>query len=176
MDRHAAGAWKAKFEEMEAYAAELEAKAAAQFNPLSTGLLVPDVITKVPVRAKTRSKLSDKHGSFTLQDVNGEKKKRVAEDESAADAAAAKRLKAADKKSEAETARADIVMGFEACEHACVCPSKPCAWSGWKRCPACGPKKGLCRVRVCIAARQPLALTYVRAEGDQPRFLEGPTE
>eukprot|EP00966_Prymnesium_polylepis_P330445 7386097-Prymnesium_polylepis.1 len=58
MDRHAAGAWKAKFEEMKAYAAELEAKAAAQFNPLSTGLLVPDVITKAPVRAKTRSKLT----------------------------------------------------------------------------------------------------------------------
>ena len=31
-------------------------------------------------------------------------------------------------------------------------------WAGWKRCPACGPKKGLCKVRACAAARRPLLL------------------
>ena len=30
----------------------------------------------------------------------------------------------------------------------------------WKRCPACGPKKGLCKVRACKAAREPLLLGY----------------
>ena len=58
------------------------------------------------------------------------------------------------------------MAGFEACEHACVCPSQPCAWASWKRCPACGPKKGLCKVRACAAARRPLALTYVPDQGD----------
>ena len=33
-------------------------------------------------------------------------------------------------------------------------------WAGWKRCPACGPKKGLCKVRACSAARKPLLLGY----------------
>ena len=67
---------------------------------------------------------------------------------------------------------AETVAGFEASEHACVCPSQPCVWVGWKRCPACGPKKGTCRVRTCIAARCPLALTYTPAEGDVAGLLE----
>ena len=33
-------------------------------------------------------------------------------------------------------------------------------WLGWKRCPTCGPKKGLCKVRACAAARKPLLLGY----------------
>ena len=32
--------------------------------------------------------------------------------------------------------------------------------AGWKRCPTCGPKKGLCKVRACKAAREPLMLGY----------------
>ena len=172
VDRHSAGAWKAKFEQMrkhaeelEKHAEELESKLAAQFNPLTTGLLEPDVVVKAPVRSKTRSKLSDMHGSFSMQDVSGEKQKRIAEDASATAEAAAKRQKAAEKKDESARARAEVVAGFEGCELACVCPSQPCVWSGWKRCPACGPKKGVCKVRVCVAARRPLALTYVPAEG-----------
>ena len=175
--RHTAGAWKAKFEQMKEYAEELEKKAAAQFSPLETGMLEPDVVTRqAPVRAKTKSKLSDMHGSFTMQDVSGEKQKRVAEDKSAAEEAASKRQRVTEKKDETARVRAETVAGFEACEHACVCPSQPCVWVGWKRCPACGPKKGTCRVCTCIAARCPLALTYTPAEGHVAGLLEGPTE
>ena len=30
----------------------------------------------------------------------------------------------------------------------------PCPFEKWKRCPACGPKKGLCKVRACVAVRK----------------------
>ena len=177
MRRDTAGAWQAKFEAMREYAEELEAKAAERFSPLDAGILVPDVVTKVaPLRARTKSRLSDKHGSLTMQEVSADKDERDADAAVAADEAAAKRLKSAEKKDDAARARADVVAGFEACQHACVCPSQPCAWSGWKLCPACGPKKGLCKVRACAAARRPLALTHVAAEGEVAGFLAGPTE
>ena len=35
------------------------------------------------------------------------------------------------------------------------------------RCPTCGPKKGLCKVRACAAARRPLLLGYNPAVGAQ---------
>ena len=156
---------------------ELEAKASEEFSPTAADILVPDAVTKAPARSRTKSKLSDMHGSFTLQDVRGEKKRRIAEEKAAADEAAAKRAAAEKKKSDAAQERDALVAGFEACEHGCVCPSQPCAWVSWKRCPACGPKKGVCKVRACVAARRPLALTYVAAEGDAcvtGLLLEGP--
>ena len=58
-------------------------------------------------------------------------------------------------------------------ELACVCEVTPRArmpsGSGAR---ACGPKSGLCKVRVCVAARKPLLLGYTPAVG----LLEGPKE
>ena len=158
---------------------ELDAKASEEFSPTAADILVPDAVTKAPARSRTKSKLSDMHGSFTLQDVHGEKKRRIAEEKAAADEAAAKRAAAEKKKSDAAQERDALVAGFEACEHGCVCPSQPCAWASWKRVarPA-GPRRGYVRsVRACVAARRPLALTYVAAEGDAcvtGLLLEGP--
>ena len=56
------------------------------------------------------------------------------------------------------------------CKAGCTCGLVPCPWAGWKRCPACGPKKGLCKVRACKAARDPLLLGYNPPVG----LLEGP--
>ena len=90
--------------------------------------------------------VSDKHGSFTMQNLSGEKQERLASDAKIADDAVAKRQKATETKDEATRVRAEAVAGFEACKHACVCTSQPCAWAKWKCCPVCGPKKGECKV------------------------------
>jgi hypothetical protein len=66
---------------------------------------------------------------------------------------------------------------FARCEAACSCGVVPCPWASWKRCPTCGPKKGLCKVRVCVAARKPLLLGYnpavgtAEAEGEQGELV-----
>ena len=36
------------------------------------------------------------------------------------------------------------IAAFEVCEEVCGCVVVPCPWAKWKRCPQCGPKKGLC--------------------------------
>ena len=86
------------------------------------------------------------------------------------------------KKKEAEAAAAsERDAAFALCELGCVCELAPCPYAKWKRCPTCGPKSGLCKVRVCVAARKPLLLGYMPPVGllEGPRvvgLLEGPTE
>ncbi len=80
-------------------------------------------------------------------------------------AAAAKEEKArakAEAKAAEEAEAARLVAAFELCEHGCVrgCGAVPCPMATWKRCPACGPKSSLCKVRACVAARKPLLLGY----------------
>ena len=41
-----------------------------------------------------------------------------------------------------------------------VCGVEPCPMAKWKRCPVCGPKSSLCKIRACSAARKPLLLGY----------------
>ena len=48
----------------------------------------------------------------------------------------------------------------------------PCPYAKWKRCPECGPKNGLCKVRACEATRKPLLLGYTPPVG----LLERPRE
>ena len=83
-------------------------------------------------------------------------------------AAKAKKLQAAEKKEAEAAAASERDAAFARCELACVCMVTPCPYAKWKRCPACGPKNGLCKVRACVAARKPLLLGYT--------LLEGPTE
>ena len=59
-----------------------------------------------------------------------------------------------------------LIAAFEACEHGCVCEVSPCMMAKWKRCPACGPKRSVCKARACVAARQPLLLGYNPAAGE----------
>ena len=76
-------------------------------------------------------------------------------------------------KKEAEAASAsERDAAFARCELACVCEVIPCPYAKWKRCPACGPKSSLCKVRVCVAARKPLLLGYMPVV----EMLEGPKE
>ena len=97
---------------------------------------------------------------MTMQGVKDDKKERRAEEAAAAAAAAAKRQRIADEKSAAVEKKAEEEKAFGVCEHGCRCGVVPCPWEKWKRCPKCGPKKGLCRARECAAARQPLLLGY----------------
>jgi hypothetical protein len=71
-----------------------------------------------------------------------------------------KRL-ALEKKDAEHAAAVERETLFQRCEAVCACGVVPCPWDGWKRCPVCGPKKGLCRVRACIELRKPLLLGYV---------------
>ena len=78
----------------------------------------------------------------------------------------------AEKKEAEATAASERNAAFARCELACVCMVTPCPYAKWKRCPECGPKNGLCKVRACVAARKPLLLGYTPPVG----LLEGPTE
>ena len=95
-----------------------------------------------------------------MQDVRGEKARRIAEEE-------AERLRVQANKAEREAKKAEAAAQislenskFEACEAGCTCGLVPCPYAKWVRCPQCGPKKGICRVKKCVNARTPLMLTY----------------
>ena len=85
--------------------------------------------------------------------------------EAKADAAAEKKRQAASKKDEAARSAAQEIAAFERCEHGCVCGVEPCAYAKWKRCPQCGPKSSLCKVRACSVARKPLLIGFNPAAG-----------
>ena len=116
-----------------------------------------------------RQRLSSMHGSVTMRDV-GVAAERRKEAEAAAAAKEEKARAKADQKAEAKATEdaeaARLVAAFEVCEHGCACGVVPCPMAKWKRCPACGPKSSLCKVRACVAARKPLLLAYNPAEAE----------
>ena len=91
-----------------------------------------------------------------LRNVGGEKKRRRAEEEAAAAVIEEKKDAAAARKATEEAARATAISGFEQCEATRVegkCACRPvCEYAKWVRCPTCGPKSGMCRVRACVEA------------------------
>jgi len=95
--------------------------------------------------------------------MKGEKRKRLQEE---ADDEADKKARAAARdaaKDEAKKAKEALEKAFKKCERTCKCKEVPCPMEKYKRCPACGVKKGLCKVQACVAARkgdQPLLLGY----------------
>jgi hypothetical protein len=154
---------KAKVQRLLAHAQELEAIVDAPFDQKAAGVLVPTAVTR-PDKAGAgrtgRKRLSDLHGSVTMRNVGGEAEERRLEDEAEEERKKQKKAMAAEKKEAAEKEAAENAAGFARCEAACVCGVVPCPWAGWKRCPMCGPKKGLCKVRACVAALKPLLLGY----------------
>ena len=90
------------------------------------------------------------HGSVTMQGVGEEAEQREREATEQAAAAKAKKLQIAEKKEAEAAAASERDAAFARCELACVCMVTPCPYAKWKRCPACGPKSGLCKVKgVC---------------------------
>jgi hypothetical protein len=158
---------RAKAKALLEYATELEEQLEQPFDAKRAGVLVPTHAPIVHRAPRTKSRLSDKHGSMTMQDVKGDKNKRKAEEEEKAKAAEAKRLKVAEGKEAAAREKEARDAAFAICEVACACGVIPCPWAGWKRCPKCGPKKGLCKARECSAARKPLLLGFNPAVGGQ---------
>ena len=158
---------QAKVQRLLEHAQELEAMVDAPFDPTAAGVLVPDVVTR-PDKEEGgggRKRLTAMHGSVTMQGVGEEADLREKEVAEQAAKAKAKKQQAAEKK-EAEAASAsERDAAFARCELACVCEVIPCPYAKWKRCPACGPKSSLCKVRVCVAARKPLLLGYTPPVG-----------
>lgn len=105
-------------------------------------------------------------GSTSMRNLAAEAKKRREEDEEKAQTTAANKQQRLEKKEEKAAAAAEEAAGFARCEVGCKCKKSPCPYAGWKRCPECGPKKGECRVRACIAARGPLLLGWNQAPGE----------
>lgn len=153
---------RAKAKALRAALEEREAEDDTPFNPTAAGLLVPDVVTRrnKEKSAGGRKRLSDLHGSMTMRDVRGEAAKRRAEAEAAEAAKQEKKRQALEKKEAGQKEKEEREAAFARCEVLCTCGVIPCPWDGWKRCPVCGPKKGLCKVRACSAARKPLLLGY----------------
>ena len=153
---------RAKVARLLAHAQQLEAEAEAPFDPTAAGVLVPTAVTRPDKEGQgpKRKRLSDLHGSVTMRNVGGVAAERRQEDEAEAARKEQKKLAALQKKKEASRAAAERDAAFALCEAQCTCGIIPCPWAGWKRCALCGPKKGLCKAKVCVAARQPLLLGY----------------
>jgi hypothetical protein len=58
----------------------------------------------------------------------------------------------------------ELEFEFALCEESCGCEIVPCPMAKWKRCPACGPKRGVCKVKACLEARQAAAEAPDEAE------------
>ena len=101
--------------------------------------------------------MSDKHGSMTMQDIKGDKAKCKAEDQEKAAAIEAKKQKRAVESAAATAKKAADDAAFAVCEVKCVCGVIPCSWAAWKRCPKCGPKKGLGRGSGVLGSAQAIA-------------------
>lgn len=162
---------KAKVQRLLEHAQELEAMVDAPFDPTAAGVLVPDVVTRPDKEGGGgRKRLTAMHGSVTMQGVGEEAEQREREAAEQAAAAKAKKVQAAEKKEAEAAAASERDAAFARCEVACACGATPCPYAKWKRCPACGPKSGLCKVRACVAARKPLLLGFTPPVG----LLEGP--
>ena len=166
---------RAKVKALRAALEEREAEDDAPFDPVAAGLLMPDAVTrpdKPQGKAAGKRRLSDLHGSVTMRDVAGEARRRREEAEAAEEKKQEKKRRQEEKK-EVEKREADErEAAFARCERGCVCGVMPCPWLGWKRCPTCGPKRGLCRVRACAAARAPPLLGY-NPPAEAPEGAEG---
>jgi hypothetical protein len=156
------------------HAEELEAERDEPFDPTAAGVLVPDVIMR-PERQQTakRKRLSDLHGSVTMRAVGDVAAERREEEEAAAAAVKEKQRLALEKKEAAAREAEAAAAAFARCEVMCACGIVPCPYAKWKRCPTCGPKNGLCKVRACVAARKPLLLGYNPAVGVPEGAREG---
>lgn len=95
-----------------------------------------------------------------MRDVCGEAQKRRVEAEAEEERKESKKRLADEKKVAEAQAAVERAQSFARCEERCSCEVVPCPWAGWKRCSVCGPKKGMCKVRACVAARKSLLLGY----------------
>ena len=121
---------RAKAKALLEYATELEEQLEQPFDAKRAGVLVPTHATIVRRAPRTKSRLSDKHGSMTMQDVKGDKNKRKAQDGEKAAAAAGKRQRAADAKAEVARDKEARDAAFAICEVECACGMIPCPWVG----------------------------------------------
>ena len=76
------------------------------------------------------------------------------EDEAAAGLTKEKMRQALERKETVARAAEATAAAFARCEVACACGITPCPTAKWKRCPTCGPKNGLCKIRACVTARK----------------------
>jgi len=135
-----------------------------QYNPVKGGqlfmvLAFPAAIasddTAVSAAPRARSRLSSSSsGSFTLQGLLVDKRAREAEAEGNADRVRRKKEEREERAQEQLAEAEELEAVFALCEGGCYCEQMPCPMAKWERCAACGPKRGVCKVRACVEARQ----------------------
>ena len=110
----------------------------------------PSTIQGCGLHGRTRSTSS----THFVNSLSGEKRKRQEEEQAEKDQAQARRKEAATKRNEAADAQREAAAAFERCEQVCTCGKQPCPYAKWRRCPQCGPKPSVCKVRKCVQLRK----------------------
>jgi hypothetical protein len=146
-------ALQAQLQRVTELAEYLQEKVKAGYDPVAAGLLQPERI-KPPERRGTHSRLSDKPGSFTLRNMAGDKREREEDAERHRAEVEQRKQAMASRMQQQRAAAAEQLQLFEACESACVCGIDPCPFLRWRRCPQCGPKPSVCKVRACVQKRR----------------------
>jgi hypothetical protein len=123
-----------------------------------------DAAVSVAAAGRARSRLSSSSGSFTLQGLLVDKRGRDAEAEAKVDRVKRKKEEREDRARERLAEAEELEFEFALCEESCGCEIVPCPMAKWKRCPACGPKRGVCKVKACLEARQAAAEAPDEAE------------
>jgi hypothetical protein len=156
---------QAKVKELLAAGHNLAGRLEREYDPIKGGQLFmvpafpaaaanPSGDAAVSAASRARSRLSSSSGSFTLQGLLVDKRGRDAEAEAEADRLKRKKEereeRARDRLAEAD----ELEFTFALCEASCGCDVTPCPMAKWKRCATCGPKRGVCKVRAYVEARQ----------------------
>ena len=121
-------ATKAKLENAANFAKYMQSKAEARYDAERAGLLQPEKIAP-PERRATKSRLTDKPGSFTLRDMAGDKRSREQDATDKSVEAENKRKEKAQKKEDEQQQAAALIAAFERCESACACGKEPCPFA-----------------------------------------------
>ena len=145
----------------------------APLDPVALGLLDPKVaVKKKGTRDKTQIEESEGGDAF-LRDLAGSARaKQVRKAEAALQVEGRKQARI-ENKEEAAAAAVAQRAAFDKCKPVCTCGVVPCPQEKMQLCATCKEiKPHACRVRACVAARQPLLLTM----REEPPALPAPAE
>ena len=140
----------------------------AGFDPtVVPGVLEPNV-APVKKRQRDRSRASQSEGgSARLRNLHGETVEKREAAEKKQDEVQQRKEAQQEKRELAAEAERVLRAAFELCQRGCVCGEQPCKVQGYKQCEVCKEvKRRVCTKRACVAARQPLMLTYVGRDDD----------
>jgi hypothetical protein len=147
--------YRHKLEASQGIIAEL---ASREVGPAESGIM--GVADAQPKRDASRRRLTDGHGSSTMQDLHGQRKRARLSREAAAAQAQTKSVARAEAKAAKSASAAALLAKWKACKDECKCAAeeKPCDASKLLLCPHCDVlKKKTCRVGSCKTAAAAIA-------------------